>query len=40
MREHLHRVDAMKLNVQATPRFDDACMEPLGVADLRQVADK
>ena len=40
MREHLLRVDAMELNVQATPRFDTACMEPLGVADLRQVADK
>jgi len=40
MREHLLRVDAMRLNSQATPLFDAACMEPLGVADLRQVADK
>jgi len=40
MREHLLRVDAMRLNSQATPLFDAACMEPLGVADLRQVVDK
>lgn len=40
MHEHLLRVDAMKLNSQATPLFDATCMEPLGVADLRQVVDK
>ena len=40
MREHLLRVQEMKLKDEATPRFDAACMEPLGVADLRQVADK
>lgn len=36
VREHSHRVEAMKMDPEANPRFDAACMEPLGVADLRQ----
>lgn len=36
VREHWYRVQAMKLAPQATPRFNPACMEALGVADLRQ----